>query len=366
MIKNHYFFPKDRTFWLYHCSLLLVLTLVQVTMFIFREHYLVFNLVAQSIWLPLYTFAVLIFRYYYQTRNWQRFSMAKLIPLLLSVALFFAVIMVLIILAILTPFFWTEFLGPEVLAKENRTLVGSLAGFIAGNSVINHSLISVWAFIYIAVTTNRRVKASEIKSLRLENSLKEAKLSTLTNQLNPHFLFNSLNNIRFMIYENAAHADEMITAFSEILRYSLTSGKQDKIAIEEELTIIDRYIDIMRLQLGDRLDFQLSFSAACQQCLIPPMTLQILVENAIKHGIDNIKTQAQLNISITNEDDLLLIKISNPVTNSVAMPIQGTGTGLINIKQRLNLLYGELAQLSATPLDNSFTVTLVIPMEKSS
>jgi LytS/YehU family sensor histidine kinase len=95
------------------------------------------------------------------------------------------------------------------------------------------------------------------------------------------------------------------------------------------------------------------------------MTLQILVENAIKHGIENIKGKAQLSIKITNKAELLLIEVCNPIAKSMAMPTKGTGTGLKNIKQRLNLLYGELAQLSVTPLDNSFTVTLEIPMERS-
>ena len=366
MNNTDYFFPKNKVFWLCHGSLLAAMSLVQLILFLLVEQYFLLNTVIQISWLPLYTGAVLIFRYYYRVRSWQRFSMAKLIPLTLIVSLVLAIMISLLILAIISPLFWTEFLGAEILAKENRTLIGRLAAFIFYNSVISLLFISTWAFIYIAVTTSRQVKVSEIKSLRLENSLKEAKLASLTNQLNPHFLFNSLNNIRFMIYENAAHAEEMITAFSEILRYSLTSSKQDKIAIEQELTIIDRYIDIMRLQLGDKLDFQLHFSSSCQQCLIPPMTLQILVENAIKHGIENIKTKARLNINITNKDELLLIEVCNPVARSVAVPTQGTSTGLKNIKQRLNLLYGELGQLSVTSSENSFTVTLVIPMEKSS
>jgi sensor histidine kinase YesM len=366
MNNTDYFFPKNKVFWLCHGSLLAAMSLVQLILFILVEQYFLLNTVIQIFWVPLYTGAVLIFRYYYKTRSWQRFSMAKIIPLTLIVSLVLAITMSLLTLGIICPLFWTEFLGAEVLAKENRTLIGRLASFIFGNSVISLLFISTWAFIYIAVTTSRQVKESEIKRLRLENNLKEAKLASLTNQLNPHFLFNSLNNIRFMIYENATHADEMITAFSEILRYSLTSNKQDKVAIEQELTIIDRYIDIVRLQLGDRLDFQLHFSSSCQNSSIPPMALQILVENAVKHGIENIKTKAQLKINITNKGELLLIEVCNPVVKSVAMPIQSTGTGLKNIKQRLNLLYGEIAQLSVTSLEDSFTVILTIPMEKSS
>jgi sensor histidine kinase YesM len=334
--NTDYFFPKNKRFWLYHGSLLAAMSLVQLILFILVEQYFLLNTVIQVLWLPLYTGAVLTFRYYYKTRSWQYFNMAKLIPLTMIVSLVLAIMMSLITLAIIAPLFWTEFLGAEVLAKENRSLIGRLASFTFYNSVISLLFISTWAFIYIAVTTERQVKESELKRLRLENSLKEAKLASLTNQLNPHFLFNSLNNIRFMIYENATHADEMITAFSEILRYSLMSSKQDKIAIEQELTIIERYIDIVRLQLGDRLDFQLHLSPSCQHCLIPPMTLQILIENAIKHGIENSKTKALLSIDITNKDKLLLIKVCNPIAKSVAMPTQGTGTGLKNIKQRVN------------------------------
>jgi len=364
--NTYHFFPKNKNFWLYHGSLLAAMSLVQLILFILVERYFLLNIVIQIAWLPLYTGAVLIFRYYYKARSWQHLSMVKVIPLTLMISLLLAFVISLLLLAIVCPFFGAEFLGAEALAKENRSLIGKLASFIFYNSLISLLFISTWAFIYIAVTTSRQVQASEIKSLRLENSLKEAKLASLTNQLNPHFLFNSLNNIRFMIYENAAHADEMITAFSEILRYSLTSNQQDKIAIEQELTIIDRYFDIVRLQLGDRLDFQLHFSPSCLHCLIPPMALQILVENAIKHGIENIKTKTQLTINITNKDELLFIEVRNPVANSIAIPAIGTGTGLKNIKQRLNLLYGERAQLSVRPLENSFTVTLEIPMEKSS
>lgn len=366
MKNTLYFFPKNKTFWLYHGSLLAVMTLVQLVLFMLVERHFLLNIIIQVSWLPLYTGSVLIFRHYYQQWCWQRFSMTKQIPLVLLVSLILALMISLLLLAVISPFFWSELFSAEVLAKEHRTLFGRLADFIFGNSVISLLFISTWAFMYIAVTTNRQAKESELKNLRLENSLKEAELSSLTNQLNPHFLFNSLNNIRFMIHENAAHADKMITTFSEILRYSLTCGKKDKIAIENELTIIESYIDIMRLQLGERLDFHLNFSPSCQHSLIPPMTLQLLVENAIKHGIENIKTKAQLSINITNKDELLIIEVCNPVANSPSMPSQSTGTGLKNIKQRLNLLYGKQAQLSVTRVENTFMVTLALPTETSS
>jgi len=359
--KTYSFFPKNKQFWLYHGSLLVGMSLVQLIIFILIGKNFLLNIVIQVAWLPLYTSAVLIFRYFYYVRAWQHFTMAKLIFLTLLLSLVMAVFMSLLTLAIIWPL-----LEKEVLeAVEKRVIIGDLTYFVFYNSVISFLFISVWAFIYIALSTSRLAKESEIKRLRLENSLKEAKLHSLANQLNPHFLFNSLNNIRFMIYENAEHADNMITAFSDILRYSLTSSKQDKIAIEKELSIIERYIDIMQLQLGDKLAFQLHFSPTCQQCLIPPMILQILVENAIKHGIENIKTNAELTIDITPKGGLLFIEISNPVNSIRSMPTQGTGTGLKNIKQRLALLYGERAQLSVTSSEATFTVTLALPMEKS-
>ncbi len=364
MNHSYHFFPKNKQFWVYHCSLLIVMSVIQLILFILVGKNFLLNTVIQTAWLPLYTFAVLIFRYCYHKRVWQNFSMAKLIVLTLLLSLISAIIMTLVTLVLILPIFWVELLGAEVQAKDGSLLMSRLAYFIFYNSVISLLFISIWAFIYITVAANRKVKESEIRSLRLENSLKEAKLGSLTNQLNPHFLFNSLNNIRFMIYENAVQADEMITAFSEILRYSLMSSQQDKIAIEQELSIIARYIDIMHLQLGSRLDFQLNFSSSCHRCLIPPMTLQILMENAIKHGIENIKTCSQLCVNISNENEKLIMEVCNPVAAATAVPIHGTGTGLKNIKQRLNLLYGDIAQLLITPTENSFTVTVVIPMEK--
>ena len=93
------------------------------------------------------------------------------------------------------------------------------------------------------------------------------------------------------------------------------------------------------------------------------MILQILVENAIKHGIENIKGKARLTLKVVNTDRLLMVEVINPIANSTALPTHGTGTGLKNIKQRLYLLYGDLARLSVTSSEHSFTVSLVIPME---
>lgn len=366
MNKTYRFYPRNKQFWLYHGILLAVVSVVQLIVFLSIGKNVALNLTIQLLWLPFYTAAVLSFRYCYRVREWCSKNMAKLIPSILGVSLVSAISISFIILALIFPFYGAELFSTEVLAKQGITLISRLASFIFGNSVISFLFIAAWAFVYVAVTTNRKVIESEIKQLKLESSLKEAKLSSLTSQLNPHFLFNSLNNIRFMIHENATHADEMITAFSEILRYSLASSQQQKVLLEQELEIVNRYIDIMRLQLGDRLDVRLHCSAECKRYLIPPMIIQMLVENAVKHGIENTKGEAVMSIDIVDENDSLKITVENPICSANVGQSTGEGIGLKNIEQRLNLLYGDSKNLIVNKTSDIYFVTLLLPKEASS
>lgn len=360
---TNYFFPRDRTFWLYHCSVLLLTSAIQgLSIWAWREHQL-FNVVGNLFWLPLYTLGVLSFRFHYRRYYWQRFGMAKLITLVLCYALCAALLVTLAMLMLTLPFFWNQLFSPEMVEKHNIIIEQQLSMLVIGNVLSTHIFISAWIFIYISVTTTRRASQAELTNLKLENSLKEARLSGLTNQLNPHFLFNSLNNIRFMIHENPVHADKTITALSEILRYSLESGRKDKVPLEQELEIVRRYLAVVALQLENRLQFQLVMPEALKQCLIPPMSLQMLMENAVKHGAENRKENSE--VVITGEDlgSSLKLTVSNPYPAKACDSRRNTGTGLANIEQRLRLLYGDKAQMSVERTGTHFTVSLNLPKE---
>lgn len=200
--------------------------------------------------------------------------------------------------------------------------------------------------------------------MRLQNSLKEAQISSLSNQLNPHFLFNSLNNIRFMMHENARHADNMIVALSEILRYSLESSKHDKVRLSQEIAIIERYIAIVKIQMEERLHFSMEIPDSLASCQLPPMVLQMLIENAIKHGLDQLPRGGSLRVQAEQEGAQLILRVVNDQpTNREEQ--DGMGIGLHNIRQRLQLLYGDRASLSIVQDPAQFTVTIKIPKEIS-
>lgn len=358
-----YFLPRDRTFWLYHCSVLLLTCVIQgFSIWAWRDQQL-FNLVGSLLWLVLYTLGVLTFRFHYRRYNWQRLNMARLIVLVLIYGLGVALFVTLAMLGLTLPLFWEQLFSPEMLEKHNTSIQEQLSMLLIGNVFSTHLFVSAWAFIYISVTTGRRVREAELTNLKLENSLKEARLMGLTSQLNPHFLFNSLNNIRFMIHENPVHADKTITALSEILRYSLESGRKDKVPLDQELEIVRRYLDVVALQLENRLQFQLTIPEALNRCLIPPMTLQMLMENAIKHGAENRKAVSELRLEGEDLGDSLRLMLRNPVPSRACDSHRNTGTGLANIEQRLRLLYGDKAQMSIRQDSEHFTVVLDLPKE---
>jgi len=219
-----------------------------------------------------------------------------------------------------------------------------------------------WIAPYLVVSINRRIKQSEVDNLQLQNNLKDAQLLSLSAQLNPHFLFNSLNNIRFMVHENQQKADDVIVSLSEILRYSLVQGKKEKTSLAQELAIVQQYINIVSLQLEGRLDFQLKVSLVNKKVLLPPMIIQLLIENAIKHGIDNIKHTSLLVVNISQEKQKLVIKVTNPIAHNTA-ETEGTGIGLANIRQRLILLYGDQANLVTEQNKEIFCAILTFPFE---
>jgi LytS/YehU family sensor histidine kinase len=310
--------------------------------------------------MPLFTIAVLHFRKLYKTRNWNEFSTGKTIPLIIIYGIFFGFIVTISMLALTVPFVWEAMFTAEKLKAHNTSLEKTFTELILGNTFSTSIFISLWAFIYVGITTK---KQAEITHLKLQNSLKEAQLSSLSNQLNPHFLFNALNNIRFMIHENAQSADNMITSLSDILRYSLETSRQEKVWLSQEVEIINRYITLVKTQLENRLNFSLHIPDSHLAYLVPPMVLQMLVENAVKHGLDNMKDGGKLIVESKESNNKLLLSVCNDLPEHSALKSDNMGIGLKNIRQRLMLLYGDKAEIDITQNKTHFSVTLSLPKE---
>lgn len=362
------FFPRDKTFWLLHAGTLVVLHIVLwLSIFMWQEQKL-FNAAAMLVWVLAFSLVALFFRQQYQQRN----GFAKQFWLRVLWVLGFAIVggfaVCALMLVVVTPFFWSGLVESGVLEQLGVTQTEYLLRLAISNTLQAQLFLAIWMFIYLSVSSNRRIRETEVSNLRLQNSLKEAQLANLSNQLNPHFLFNAINNIRFTIYEDATKADTMLTGLSEMLRYSLERSKQDKVRLSEELEIIALYIDLIKVQMEDRLQFSLKVAPSLYNYLIPPMTLQLLVENAVKHGVDKLRHGGGIELTAGLYEQQLIFKVNNsrgdnkPLLSSEAAS-NNIGIGLVNIQERLRLLYGDKASMLIEQTSNKFAVTLSVPQE---
>lgn len=362
------FFPANKTFWLLHGGALFSLQAVMwVTTFLWGEQKL-FNAVATLVWTIAFTEVVLFFRQHYQQKEGFSKSIFKRLLLIIGYASVGGVVVAAITLVSVTPFFWREIISSGFIERMQLTESQFLVRLAIQNTLQSQLFLAVWMFIYVSVTSARRIKEAELVNLRLQNGLKEAQLANLSNQLNPHFLFNAINNIRFTIYEDADKADAMLTGLSEMLRYSLERSKQDKVRLREELEIIELYIDLIKVQMEDRLKFVLEVDSGMQNYLIPPMTLQLLVENAVKHGIDKLRNGGSITLRANTAEQNIIFNVSNSRGENKPLLAgelreNSIGIGLVNIQERLRLLYGERASFNIEQSNEHFSVTLQLPRE---
>ena len=222
------------------------------------------------------------------------------------------------------------------------------------------TLFSIWLFTYLTINIYHQLKNVQLKQANLEANLKESQLNTLKGQINPHFMFNSLNNIRGLILEDTKKSREMITRLSEMLRYSLTKNDVDAIALEDELEMVDNYVAISKIQMEDRLQFDKNIAVNPHDIKIPPMIIQMLVENAAKHGIAKLKDGGKITLNIKQESNKLIIEVLNP--GHLSINSDSTQLGLQNIKQRLALLYKGAANFNLEEKNNQVVATFKIPL----
>ena len=214
-----------------------------------------------------------------------------------------------------------------------------------------------WLCLYYFYHIFDRLNRLQVEQLRLVANVKEAELRALKSQVNPHFLFNSLNSLRALIDEDAPRARESVTRLANMLRYSLQSGQQETVPFEDELRIVEDYLALEQIRHEDRLRVRWDIAEESRHCPLPPMLLQTLVENAVKYGISPRRDGGELVISaryeassgqqtgvlhlqVTNPGDL-----SGPATTAAARAGSSTGVGLRNASERLQLLYGGHATL---------------------
>lgn len=228
---------------------------------------------------------------------------------------------------------------------------------MAFSSVFN---IFGWLVCYLVIKLLLKLNADRIERLELNTTLKQAQLNTLKGQINPHFMFNSLNNIRGLMLEDVEKSRDMLTKLSEMLRYSLAKNDVNAIALEEELEMVENYIDLSKIQFEDRLIFEKEIDPKSLNVFIPPMIIQLLVENAAKHGISNLKKGGVIQLKTLHEGAELLIEVRN--TGKLQIDKNSTQLGLKNIRQRLRLLYADKASFSLEESNGEVLASVKIPL----
>ena len=384
MEKQIAFFPRDKLFWIVNI-LAWVLTLDRLNLsgnsmqgLLEEGRSLLFWTCLTGLWVAYAAvgiLAVLVFRHFCYRQQWGERRLAALFPLALLIALAAGMLLSFVIQLPVDKVIGTPF----TIFREGGALFISGAFSVAlyrGLSIT--VLLLLWLLAYWGISAVVNARNLAFRSLALESNLKGARLNALSGQINSHFLFNALNNIRFMIARDANRAEESLVALSEILRHSLDTSRNTKVPLSEELDITGKYLGLMKNQMGNRLEYTLQGSKDAGNYLIPPMMIQMLAENAIKHGVDRVREGGRVDIQCATRDGKLLVEVRNtaPTSNVASVAdgelavastdgdnAQGKGLGLPNISNRLALLYGERARLTMSHQSNEFQVAIDIPGE---
>jgi two-component system, LytTR family, sensor kinase len=225
--------------------------------------------------------------------------------------------------------------------------------------------ILIWVLVYIfyAYTNERRIDA--IERIKLQTSIEATEAKILRAQINPHFMFNALNSIRALVLEDPAKSQKGITQLSNILRSALVADRKTTISLKEELKTIEDYLELEKVRYEERLQIMWVIDPNTLNIQVPPMMLQTLVENAIKHGVQKAARWGYVEINTSKVYNNLLIKIRNTgvLKNTENTEVDG-GFGLKNTEKRLHLLYGQKASFEIYQEDHQ-TVTAVIKIPLS-
>lgn len=228
-----------------------------------------------------------------------------------------------------------------------------------GTGVFIYGLIVLAYYLFVSLYN---LSEKNAKEARLESLVKETELKMLRSQINPHFLFNSLNSISSLTITDPEKARDMVIKLSEFMRYALSKKDEQPVSLRSELENLRLYLDIEKVRFGERLYTEENIEEKCLEIKMPVMILQPLYENAIKHGVYESTECVRIKTNVSCDKGYLEIAISNNY-DQVPSSAKGTGTGLINVSRRLDLCYGNKASVKTTKENGIYTVLLFIPAE---
>ena len=235
-----------------------------------------------------------------------------------------------------------------------------LEGSIPWRAISGLFLYSLLVLVYYLHINQEDRKARIRKEAELQLKIREAEIDRLKSQINPHFLFNSLNSIASLTLDRPEQAREMIVKLSSFLRYSLEFRENELTDLATELDHIRQYLEIEKVRFGDKLLFSFNVPVPCESLSIPNMILQPLFENAIKHGVYESTDPVEILTFAENKSGYLIITISNDYDPGLPSG-KGKGIGLQNVENRMQLIYQTPGLLQLKKAGNRFTVELLVP-----
>ena len=339
---------KQRLYWIFQITGWLIYALLNILGVSFQAtHFtplMALPIIAESV----YFFGITpVYRSQSKKMLWLQLPTTKLIPkVLLSIVL----MSITVYLVRVGVSFILDLYSNEMLSAIN----------ILGNTAANMFILSAWSAVYFVFHYFEK----NTQSLKYEVAMNEMKLNQLKSQINPHFIFNALNSIRALVDEEPLKSKRAINHLSNILRSSLVLDKKRLTSLKEELDTTKDYLALESIRFEERLQTEFNIEPDTQNIQVPPMMLQTLVENGIKHGISKLKKGGKVTVNTKVILGRLIIDIKN-TGHYEDKRINGTGQGLRNTSQRLELIYGETAKLKiGNESENTVLTTVEIPLKE--
>ncbi len=266
-------------------------------------------------------------------------------------------------------YIFTNVMEVKGTVKSGANAHGSDLFFAMMEGITTHWFVMLcWSGLYVGIKYYQLLQEERARGIRIESTAHEAQLKMLRYQLNPHFLFNTLNAISTLVLEQSnATANGMISKLSTFLRYSLDSDPMQKVTLNQEVEALNLYLDIEKVRFDERLQVVYDVHQEYQQALIPSLLLQPLVENAIKYAISKSVAGGSIRVGAYRFDTELLLEVADDgpgLSPQAEQPLPGHGVGMANTRNRLQELYGD--RQSLTLGDNAphgLVVSIRIPFE---
>ncbi len=293
-----------------------------------------------------------LYRNFALRKGWTKFSLKKLLP---------KIVLAVLVLSLL----YMVLIAVKLYLIRLVVLQGNPVSFIAFFKsvqlqifITGTRLMSIWILAYHLYHYSRLEIETVRENAQLSIMVKEAQLNNLNAQLNPHFLFNALNNIKFLVLENPNAARRAIDLLSELLRNSLNSNIGKLISLKDEMDLVRDYLELEKIRFEERLQIKIETNIAVSKYLILPFSIQSLAENAIKHGIEKRKEGGFIWVKVETENDLIKITVQN--SGSLIKEMNNSGIGLNNLKERLLMQYNGNAFFEIKEIENETVLTTIL------